>query len=555
MWPPSSDDVLLAFRTVAIAFQRTIDRTRRSSASSTGCGGSSCGGIVFRYGVVPAGAGAAPVSWACPTTRSSKNCARCAPSLATTASSASSHSRVSWGSTSTWDAITAPVLCCGVSRYDTRFRSVPWHAVLREHLAPLHGGAPAGALRRRAERRTERRRALVAARRGPRRAGRGGGRHGGRADELRRGRHAGGRPGAAQRPGAPGRVPGQRAGGVGAGGADERPALQRAGRVRGPRARAGERGVGGRRGGRARRRGDDRGRQHVRERALPPAHDAGGRGVRPLGRPRQRPPPVRRVPHAAHGGEPHADDRGAPRPDRPHPDRRRARARRAGHGRDRLPVRAAAHRRARLRRLDRPRVQAHAPDRRVARLAGKLTRMDVLRRAEELAAFTEEPGRITRPLGSPSLAGAMGRVREWMGAAGLETRSHPLGNLAGRRRSGPIVIGSHLDTGAVAGRYDGVLGVLAGIAVAEALPDAPLEVVAFADEDGLRFHSSFLGSRAYLGRLTPEDFALRDADGGSLAEAIGAAEQWPALAPDGIRAYLEVHIEQGPVLDAEGLPL
>src|SRR3954454_14658646 len=62
------------------------------------------------YGVVPAGAGAAPVSWACPTTRSSRNWARCGPSLATTASSASSHSRVSWGSTSTCDAIAAPDL-------------------------------------------------------------------------------------------------------------------------------------------------------------------------------------------------------------------------------------------------------------------------------------------------------------------------------------------------------------------------------------------------------------------------------------------------------------
>ena len=65
---------------------------------------------MFRYGVVPAGAGAAPVSCACPTTRSSRNCARCGPSLATTASSASSHSRVSWGSTSTCDAIAAPDL-------------------------------------------------------------------------------------------------------------------------------------------------------------------------------------------------------------------------------------------------------------------------------------------------------------------------------------------------------------------------------------------------------------------------------------------------------------
>src|SRR3954454_20510801 len=110
MWPPSSLEVLLALRIVAIAFQRTMLRTRRSSCSSTGRDGSSCGGIVFRYGVLPAGAGVAPLSWAWPITRSSRNCARCGPSLATTASSASSHSRVSWGSTSTCDAIAAPDL-------------------------------------------------------------------------------------------------------------------------------------------------------------------------------------------------------------------------------------------------------------------------------------------------------------------------------------------------------------------------------------------------------------------------------------------------------------
>src|SRR3954462_13924302 len=110
MCPPSSELVLFALRIVATAFQRTMLRTRRSSASSTGGGGSSCGGVVSSYGVVPAGAGAAPVSWAWPTTRSSRNCARCGPSAATTASSASSHSRVSWGSTSTCDAIAAPDL-------------------------------------------------------------------------------------------------------------------------------------------------------------------------------------------------------------------------------------------------------------------------------------------------------------------------------------------------------------------------------------------------------------------------------------------------------------
>jgi allantoate deiminase len=179
----------------------------------------------------------------------------------------------------------------------------------------------------------------------------------------------------------------------------------------------------------------------------------------------------------------------------------------------------------------------------------------VLERADELAAFSVEPGRITRPVATPAMAGAMARVREWMEAAGLETRTDPLGTVAGRRGAGaPLVIGSHLDTVADAGRHDGVLGVLVGIEVAAAC-DAPLEVVAFADEDGLRFRSSFLGSRGYLGRLTPADLALCDADGVTLAEALGVDAPWPGLAPERIGAYLEVHIEQGPVLDAEGLPL
>jgi allantoate deiminase len=179
----------------------------------------------------------------------------------------------------------------------------------------------------------------------------------------------------------------------------------------------------------------------------------------------------------------------------------------------------------------------------------------VIQRADELAAFTEAPGRITRPLATPSLAAAMARVREWMEDAGLETRSDPLGNVAGRRGEARVVLGSHLDSVDDAGRYDGILGVLVGIEVAAAT-DVALEVVAFADEDGLRFPgSAFLGSRGYLGRLTRDDLALRDGAGVTLAEAIGAAEPWAGMAPARIDAYLEVHIEQGPVLDAEGLPL
>jgi allantoate deiminase len=178
----------------------------------------------------------------------------------------------------------------------------------------------------------------------------------------------------------------------------------------------------------------------------------------------------------------------------------------------------------------------------------------VMARADELAALTEEPGRITRPLGSAALDGAMERVREWMEEAGLATRRDALGNLVGRLEGGPgtLLLGSHLDSVADAGRYDGVLGVLIALECVQELP-LSLEVAAFADEDGLRFGSSYLGSRAYLGRLDDTDWALRDDAGVSLRDAI--ADDAAPLAPDDLRAYFEVHIEQGPVLEAAGVPL
>jgi len=177
----------------------------------------------------------------------------------------------------------------------------------------------------------------------------------------------------------------------------------------------------------------------------------------------------------------------------------------------------------------------------------------VLERADELARLTEQPGRITRPLASPSLAAAMERVREWMEAAGLQTGSDALGNLVGRRGPAPrLIIGSHLDSVDDAGRYDGILGVLVGLAAAEAT-DVALELVAFADEEGLRFQSTFLGSRAFVGRLEPGELDLHDAAGTSLRDALGAPLGEPLF--EGARAYFEVHIEQGPALEDAGVPL
>jgi allantoate deiminase len=128
-----------------------------------------------------------------------------------------------------------------------------------------------------------------------------------------------------------------------------------------------------------------------------------------------------------------------------------------------------------------------------------------------------------------------------------------VGNLLGHRGDGPaLMLGSHLDTVRDAGRYDGPLGVLVALAVAERT-DIPLEVVGFADEEGLRFGTAYLGSAAVAGRFDPAWLELRDADGIALADLLRGD---PATAArDDVPAYAEVHIEQGPVLERLGEPV
>lgn len=192
----------------------------------------------------------------------------------------------------------------------------------------------------------------------------------------------------------------------------------------------------------------------------------------------------------------------------------------------------------------------------------------VMERADALARHTEEPGAITRPYGTPSLRRALDDVDRWMQAAGLATRRDAIGTLIGRRGDPGLpafVLGSHLDSVRDAGRYDGPLGVLVAIAAAErtrelALPFA-LEVVAFADEEGLRYRSSYLASRAFAGLLDRAELAVEDGAGVPLAEAIRDMDGEPerlsesARTPGAVLGYFEVHIEQGPVLEAHGLPV
>ncbi|HUB28385.1 MAG TPA: allantoate amidohydrolase [Terracidiphilus sp.] len=186
---------------------------------------------------------------------------------------------------------------------------------------------------------------------------------------------------------------------------------------------------------------------------------------------------------------------------------------------------------------------------------------------QEIANLTEEPGRTTRRFLSPPTHNVHARLQRRMEALGMQVRTDAAGNLRGLWRpkgaSGArLILGSHIDTVPDAGAYDGVLGVTLALELADYARESglalPMEVIAFSEEEGVRFGVPFLGSRAVAGRFDPGLLALRDADGVTLADAIRAYGLDPAQIPDAAIAgetlgFLEIHIEQGPVLEAEGL--
>ena len=138
----------------------------------------------------------------------------------------------------------------------------------------------------------------------------------------------------------------------------------------------------------------------------------------------------------------------------------------------------------------------------------------LMARLDEFAQFTDEPGRLTRLYLSPSYRRACERLAEWMREAGLEPEIDPAGNVharyEGRKPRAPaLMVGSHIDTVRDAGRYDGNLGALAALAVVEQLAesgerlDHAVDIVAFGDEEGVRFPTTMTGSRALAGLCRP----------------------------------------------------
>jgi allantoate deiminase len=190
---------------------------------------------------------------------------------------------------------------------------------------------------------------------------------------------------------------------------------------------------------------------------------------------------------------------------------------------------------------------------------------------DELAAVTETPGHVTRVYLSPEHARVNTIVARWMQDAGMTSWQDDAGNLhgsvPGRTADAPVLlIGSHLDTVVDAGRYDGIVGVLMGIAtVARLVADGPLpfgiEVIAFSDEEGTRFGKALLGSSAVAGVWDDAWWDLEDGDGVSLRQAFvdfgldPARVADAAVDPSRLVGYLEAHIEQGPYLEAAGQAL
>ena len=167
---------------------------------------------------------------------------------------------------------------------------------------------------------------------------------------------------------------------------------------------------------------------------------------------------------------------------------------------------------------------------------------------------------------------AVDTVKRWMEDAGLAARIDHFGNLIGRLEGknpdAPILmVGSHIDSQPYGGRFDGVIGVLGALEVVQTMieknivPDTPIEVVAFCDEEGCRFNKGLFGVRGILGKLEEGELERKDKNGVTRREALIEFGCDPTRFKESeykegsIGAFLELHIEQGPILEAKGVPV
>ena len=195
----------------------------------------------------------------------------------------------------------------------------------------------------------------------------------------------------------------------------------------------------------------------------------------------------------------------------------------------------------------------------------------ILDRCDALAAISELPDGILRQYLTDEHRRANQQIADWCAAAGLQTWQDAVGNQWGRlpatdEKAPRLIIGSHLDTVPYAGAYDGILGVLLGLSLLEYFSRQPalpfhLDVVGFADEEGSRFGTTLIGSQALADQFQTQWLDIPDRNGVAMGAAMQQFGLDPArvrearLEPESVVAYWEAHIEQGPVLEAQGLSL
>ena len=196
----------------------------------------------------------------------------------------------------------------------------------------------------------------------------------------------------------------------------------------------------------------------------------------------------------------------------------------------------------------------------------------VFSRINQLAAITEDEGAVTRTFGTRAFLEGSAKVAAWMKEAGLQTRIDQIGNVRGKLLSKvtgakTFVIASHIDTVVNAGKFDGPLGVIMGLDLLEQIIAAKaelpfnIELIAFSDEEGVRYHTTFLGSKVVTGAFDRALLDKKDKNGITLKEAINTmGGDDTLLAVDAILAdnwlgYYEIHIEQGPVLYERNIPV
>jgi beta-ureidopropionase / N-carbamoyl-L-amino-acid hydrolase len=196
----------------------------------------------------------------------------------------------------------------------------------------------------------------------------------------------------------------------------------------------------------------------------------------------------------------------------------------------------------------------------------------VMRWAEAIGAWSDEEGALTCAYMTDAHRRTADQLAQWMREAGMDVHLDAVGNVVGRfaaldPAAKTLLTGSHYDTVRNGGKYDGRLGILLPIALVRHLHERGerlpfhFEVIGFAEEEGVRFKSTFLGSSAVTGRFNPALLEQQDADGVTMRQALAeAGHDVHAIAsiardPASLLGFVEVHIEQGPVLLERGLPV